>query len=337
MKSTDDHLKAYRTHLTGRLGLKPSSAENYFYALRSLERFLEAPAADATDHDLEEFAASMKVRNLAANTQRLRLIALRTYYDWQRPGKPNPISRISIPHEEVKDPMLITPNELVQIVVTASIPPHHDKNTEQGKFVAMRNAAIICVLADTGIRESELVNLTMSSIAQEKDHFKLIARGKTGERIIPFSKMTENSLIAEYWTVYWQYRRLYMKAKPADPLFIPQDPSSKRIVNRHMHRGGVYTLVKRLIERSPVDKPLYPHALRHFYGTYAVVNGTSMEILRQRMGHASIETTTRYVHLADLYGDPQLDKGPTSGLMAPREHRGFVKIQKELDRSSRGR
>jgi len=272
----------------------------------------------------------MKARNLATNTQRLRLVGIRTFFEWVYANKPlkNPMKDIAIPKEEVKDPLLISPSELVQFVITAATPM---RKTDWSAFVARRNAAMICLLADTGIRESELCNLTMSSVIEEKNHFKLIVRGKTGERIVPFSKLTEQSFVAEYWLGYWQYRKLIMRAKPKDNLFVPIDKFTKEITpNGKLIPQTVQDTVRFVIARSPVKKHIYPHILRHYFGTYSYANGTSLEILRQRMGHASIETTMRYVHLADLYGDPHLDKGPTAGLFAPAESQGFVRIQKAM-------
>lgn len=41
-----------------------------------------------------------------------------------------------------------------------------------------------------------------------------------------------------------------------------------------------------------------PHRLRHTYGTELATAGIDLLVLRELMGHASPETTARYVHLS---------------------------------------
>ena len=319
----------FAQYALGSRAMRKSTVDSYLSSVREVERFIEKPLREATTSDIEQYVVSLKAKDTATNTQRNRLIGIRSFLDWiYRPNpKKHPMNGMILPSEEVKDPLLITPNELVQLVLTAAQPTF---STEWSKLQALRNAAMICVFADTGMRVSELIGLTMSSIVEDKSHFKAVVRGKTGERIIPFSKLTEQSFIAEYWLQFYHYRKYIMRAKNDAPLFMTFSNTGREPEDRPLCKEMIQQMIAAVSRRSPVSKRVYPHLFRHYYGTYSRINGTDLEVLRQRMGHASIETTQRYVHLADIYGDPKLEHGPNAALKAPIESAGFVKIQKAM-------
>ena len=47
-----------------------------------------------------------------------------------------------------------------------------------------------------------------------------------------------------------------------------------------------------------VDVGVGPHRLRHTFGTDLAAAGIDLLVLRELMGHAHVETTAAYVHLA---------------------------------------
>jgi integrase/recombinase XerD len=63
-------------------------------------------------------------------------------------------------------------------------------------------------------------------------------------------------------------------------------------------RGAIWSRVENLNDDLDFDEPLTPHILRHTYGTWMVRNGVGIETLQRAMGHANIQDTQTYVHLA---------------------------------------
>ena len=53
-----------------------------------------------------------------------------------------------------------------------------------------------------------------------------------------------------------------------------------------------------LRKRAGLPDDVRTHGARHTFGTNAVMNGVDLATLAQLMGHASVKTTERYVHLA---------------------------------------
>lgn len=68
-----------------------------------------------------------------------------------------------------------------------------------------------------------------------------------------------------------------------------------------MGESSVYETLRRLKERTDVDKPLNPHALRHNFVTIALRRGVPESAIKHQMGHApdSRVMESTYSHLKD--------------------------------------
>jgi site-specific recombinase XerD len=68
-------------------------------------------------------------------------------------------------------------------------------------------------------------------------------------------------------------------------------------IARPIGQRGVYHLVRRVVEPI-VGTHVNPHMLRHSFATRLRTNGCDLQIAQEAMGHASIQTTTMYAHMA---------------------------------------
>lgn len=61
--------------------------------------------------------------------------------------------------------------------------------------------------------------------------------------------------------------------------------------------NGVFVSIARP-KASGITKKISPHALRHTFATYKAERGVSPYVLREWLGHARLDTTQIYVHMA---------------------------------------
>jgi len=150
---------------------------------------------------------------------------------------------------------------------------------------AYQDYAIIELLYSTGLRVSELCNLTLSQINPKDQSIRIQGKGNK-ERIIFFGEP------ADYALRLWIQNRAksFPLSGPDLPLFINQ--SGKKIDQRQ-----VRTIVNENSFRAGISK-ISPHALRHSFATHILNNGSDIRSIQELLGHASLDTTQKYTHLS---------------------------------------
>jgi integrase len=162
-------------------------------------------------------------------------------------------------------------------------------------LTGLRDTAIIALLVCTGIREAELVALTVDDL-REQFGGELALRIRDGkdnkQRLIPYGPLDWCLLYVDKWLAAANirsgpvFRGLYKGAQRTR-----EGAISMRAINQIMNHypiviGGVLRVVQ-------------PHDLRRTYARAAYLNGMDFERLRQNLGHASLQTTQQYVGTLD--------------------------------------
>lgn len=318
----EQFLEFYQVHKNA----KPGTIVLY---RRYVGRFFKHAAKDVEDitaDDVNRFIMELKGIGKSINYQRGHQAAIRMFFQWYcgeiNTAHVNPMNKVKRISEEVKVPGVISPDELIAMVNTCDL----------SAFLGRRDAALLCLLADTGIRRSEAAALKVGNVKSVGTHFVLtVPRVKTSyERTVPFCRMKETSFVSEYWTSYWQEITILKNWGPNHPLFLGEGVSRAGFM---LKVDGVAEVVKRAAMRAGVKATT--HTLRHFFGTYSYLNGVDIMTLRQLMGHALVETTMRYIHISNVISGDVLSKTATANLVAPRHVTGYVKLMKDAQAKSK--
>jgi integrase/recombinase XerD len=63
----------------------------------------------------------------------------------------------------------------------------------------------------------------------------------------------------------------------------------------------------RYVRLAGITKPYSPHSLRHTFATQMLNAGASLEVVKELMGHRSLDVTLRYTQLYDRTKRAQYD------------------------------
>lgn len=314
-------IKDFLVYGVERRYFKQRTVEVYEKALTIFFRKIEKPPADVTTTDITRFLAQLAADGKAVNTRRSYQSAIRMFYNWhsQSIGGEDPCVDISPIKEETPMPDILTPGDVAKMIL------HH----RQDELIGRRNAALIALMAGSGLRVSEVSMLNIGSIQLKEKNFAVNVppmKTKYG-RIVPFGKLIESDLVAETFASYFLELKVMKQYRDSTPLF--QTYGIFKSATR-LQTPGIRSIIHKTAKKCNISGNITPHSFRHFFATYYMHNKGELLELRDLLGHALVETTMRYIHLALTVDDKAIDKYGTSGLQAPKTTSGFVRILKQM-------
>ncbi len=187
----------------------------------------------------------------------------------------NPMVGIKGVKTEAKPPEVLEGREVEQLLAEP------DLSTVKG----MRDKAMLEILYASGIRVSELLALKLSDVNLDVGYL-MMNRHEDNERIIPLYPLAVQSLRA-YLT---ESRPQIVSGAKEQTLFL-------NTTGQPMTRQGFWKLVKHYTVAAKIEKDITPKTLRHSFATHLLENGADINMVKDMMGHSSINSTKVYAKL----------------------------------------
>lgn len=296
MSALASSLQAFFTdRLVREKGASPHTIASYRDTIRLLLRFaatrtgvepcqlsldqLDAPLIGAFLDHLET------ARGCGARTRNTRLAAIRTFYRYcalRHPEHAQTIERVLQIGPKRHERALVTYLTERELDALIDAP---DRSTWTGR----RDHAIIILLAQTGLRATELTGLRCRDIHLGTGaHTNTIGKGRK-QRITPLTNGTVAILKV------WQAEH---RGHDSEPLF---PTSTGKPLTRKALARRIAKHASRAAESCPSlhEKTITPHALRHTAAMRLLHAGIDTSVIALWLGHEQVETTQVYLH-ADL-------------------------------------
>ncbi len=186
----------------------------------------------------------------------------------------SPLHFIDYPKQEKKLPEYLTIEEIETLL----------KIIPTDNPLGIRDKAIYELMYSTGVRVSELINITLDDIYLDDDFIKVFGKGNK-ERLIPFGLSCKKCLV-----FYLNKSRSILNKKNQSFLFLSRrgDKLSRITIWKNLKKYSIQVLQ---------DKKVYPHILRHSFATHLICNGADIRFVQELLGHSSIITTEIYTHI----------------------------------------
>ena len=144
-----------------------------------------------------------------------------------------------------------------------------------------KHRAVLMTTYAVGLRASEVARLKVSDLDSQRACIR-VAQGKgMKDRYVPLSPRLLGHL-----REYWRHHR-------PQPWLFPG-----RCNDQPLSRGGTGWIYKTAKSRAGITKPGGIHTLRHCFATALLEAGTELAVIQRLMGHNSIHSTMRYLHIA---------------------------------------
>ena len=228
---------------------------------------------------LREYLGWLAQRGLAASSRARGLAAVRAFYRFLllegRIGQ-DPTEYLEAPRGWKKLPRYLSGEEVERLLA------HPDRGTRMG----LRDALLLALLYDCGLRVSELAALRLEQLDLESWLIRVRGKGDK-ERFVPFGAEARAAILG-YLT---RSRGLSPRAVGNGHLF----PGAR---GGHLTRQRAWQIVKSHLVGAGVARSVSPHTLRHSFATHLLDNGADLRAVQLLLGHADISTTQIYTHLS---------------------------------------
>lgn len=143
--------------------------------------------------------------------------------------------------------------------------------------------AVVITAYGAGLRVSEACGLRVDGIDSERMQLH-VRDGKGGRnRDVPLSPR-----------VLTELRAYFRRCRPEGALLFP----GRKGKDRPVCRNTINRAIRVAVGRAGIRKHVTPHVLRHSFATHLLELGTDLRTVQVLLGHASIKSTTTYLHVS---------------------------------------
>lgn len=264
-------------------GLSQNTLESYISNARIFLDYCNRPTEQLNEHDIRNFLWYLiKEKKSSPGTVNTYSAAIRFLFavTFNRT-----LNYLQIPRQKKRKtfPEILTREEVSAIIESCQ---------------NIKHKAMLMVVYSSGLRVSEAAALKIQHI-DSKTMRLFVDCGKGGkDRYTLLSEACLN-VLREYW-------KMYLPKHPEGWLFLGTYKVS------HITSDGIESAFNKAVKRTAITKNVSIHTLRHAFATHLLEDGVTLLQIKELLGHASIKSTTIYLHLANLTSDIKspLDNSP---------------------------
>jgi integrase/recombinase XerD len=218
-------------------------------------------------------------RRLSSESVYLEIAALRAFYKFAENEKLLPVNvaeNLSLPRRWKRLPKSLSGAEIDQLLAP---PPIATPST-------LCDQAMLELAYASGLRISELTGIRLEQLHLDAGFITVIGKGNK-ERVVPCGKKAVEAL-----------NRYLASGRPA--LVTPRSPANVFLTQRGtpFARVTLWLRVKQRVKLAGIERNITPHMLRHSFATHLLDHGADLRVIQEMLGHAQINTTEIYTHVA---------------------------------------
>ena len=273
-----DALSEYKQYLIVEKGLSKNTIYSYLRDLIAFSNFIGKEYEINQIENINKEHIHLYLKELSktncTNSISRKLVSLRMLYIFL--VKENLMSSFTLPKRDKKLPIVLSQEEMIEILDGIIV----------CDAISSRNRCMVELLYATGMRISELLNLTLKDLNIKMGFIKVIGKGNK-ERMIPIG-----SYVGEILEQYINDYRAEFNIKNDSLLFF----------NKHgqrLSREEFYSILQTIVNSTSITKKVSPHTFRHTFATHLLENGADLRSIQELLGHSDISTTTIYTHISN--------------------------------------
>ncbi|MBW8008204.1 site-specific tyrosine recombinase/integron integrase [Lactobacillus helveticus] len=230
------------------------------------------------ERDIQIYLQNLADRKLVRSSQARQMSSLHSFFRFltrRKFIKIDPTQGITLRRGEKKLPEFFYGNELKQVF----------DSLKGNNPLTVRNLALFELFYATGMRVSEVSNLTLRQIDLNVQTILVHGKGNK-DRYVAFDDHTKKSLVRYLEDA----RPNLLKDETEQHVFLSNlgNPLSKR---------GIEYVMQKTFNQAGISGKVHPHELRHTFATAMLNNGADLRSVQELLGHSSLSATQIYTHV----------------------------------------
>ena len=245
----------------------PQTIRNYLAELRFFFVYYgEADPLDFTEPMIVQYLLYL-AKTLECSRVKCRMAAQSISFFMRHVAKrPYIIPTVVYPRQVNKLPPVMLPEEIMQMI---------------DGVANLKHRTILMLLYSSGMRVSEIAGCRIADIDSTNMRIKIVQGKGCKDR---YTIMSQQVLL--------ELRAYYLIYKPTEYLFNGYRPGKRYSVRSIQH-----LMQKALAKVGLENKNFTIHTIRHSFAPHLLDNGTDLHTIKELLGHSSLQTTMKYLHL----------------------------------------
>jgi integrase/recombinase XerD len=258
------------------LSIRGSSERTIDIYLRSMEnfvRFFNKPPDKISIDEINQYQYHLKMKNVSYSVFNQFVSAVKFFHKNVLRSNLS-INRITYTKTPKKLPVVLSKEEI---------------NNLYQSIANIKHKTIFMTIYACGLRVSEASQLKVEDIDSKRMMLRIrCAKGKK-DRYVPLSKKLLQ-MLRSYWKT--------IKIKPKVWLFPSNFYSNGE---KSISKRTIQKIIENAVTKVGIKKGVSVHTLRHSFATHIMEAGVDLRRIQMILGHSSISTTTKYIHLANSF------------------------------------
>lgn len=229
--------------------------------------------------DVKSWILDLTERQIGKRSIKRKMSSLKSFYAWmylQKKVDSDPFEYVHSPKATHALPDFFSEKEIDSLLAA------NEKRTDKLKD---RDQALLMLMFASGLRASEVVNLTFNQVDFDSRIMKVSGKGNK-DRLVPFTNSAKEAMLN-----YINGLRKDLLKKDTKYIFL-------NFQGNKMTVRGLEYILDEIEAKTGLYGKIHPHMLRHSFATKMLNRGADLRTIQELLGHSSIETTSIYTHVA---------------------------------------
>lgn len=284
--NNQSHLSNYLTYCTAQKQLDSKTIKAYMIDLNQFLCFIEDTEIEELSIPILESYISSLHAHYKPKTVKRKIASTKAFFhylEYKEILEKNPFDKL---HIRFREPILLPktiPLHSIESILATIYHEHQTARTPYQRRNALRDVAVIEFLFATGIRISELCNLTPNEVNLYEGSILIYGKGSK-ERRIHIGNEDVLDILKEYEKEY--HKEIvscnhFFASQSGKPL---SDQSVRRMINKYTSFASI-------------EQHITPHMFRHTFATALLEEDVDIRYIQEMLGHSSINVTEIYTHV----------------------------------------